>query len=147
LTCALPAYADDAIDFQVVRLPKTVYSGYRVIRNINQWKSLASDATAPVVSSAIDFDRYTLLTAENGSKPTSGFALLFREIRNDPEPNKPSITAYLVELQPGSCPRLTELTHPTASVLIPKTDKSIRFVLTKAVSDCNTRAVVSYESR
>ena len=146
-----------SVDFQVIHLSGIRGSvvNYLAVRTQDEWikfwqtaslePTLAGDpppATAALRPSPpkIDFSRYTLLIAESGVKPSSGYTTIFESVRTVPAPTGKMVTSvHIVEIKPGSsCPRLTELSSSVSYALIPQTSNEIRFVVTKADSDCNT---------
>jgi hypothetical protein len=83
-----------------------------------------------------------LLLAETGVKPSSGYMSIFESVNAVPASmtgtpsNKMATTVHVIEMGPGNCPRLTQLTSSVSYALIPQTTNDIRFVVTKADSDC-----------
>jgi hypothetical protein len=53
-----------------------------------------------------------------------------------PSPNKMTTTVHVIEMSPGNCPVLTSLMSSVSYALIPQTTNEIRFVVTKADSNC-----------
>jgi len=143
------------IDFQVIH-----FSGirgsvvkYLAVRTQDEWlkfwqsgslePTLAGDP--PPVTTAprppppnVDFTRYIMLIAESGVKPSSGYTTIFESVRTVPAPTGKMVTSvHIVEINPGpSCPRLTELSSSVSYALIPQTTNEIRFVTSKAESNC-----------
>jgi hypothetical protein len=96
-----------------------------------------SSATAPSLPD-IDFDHYTLIVANAGSKPSSGFGVAITAVWV-----KDTVNVSVLETIPGvNCPRATELTHAEAFALIPNTHLPIRFNIMTAVVDCNAHRSV-----
>jgi hypothetical protein len=80
-----------------------------------------------------------LLVAESGVKPSSGYSTIFESVRTAPGPTgKPVTSVHIVEIERGLCPRLTQLTSSVSYALIPQTTNEIRFVVTKAASNCDS---------
>jgi hypothetical protein len=133
------------INFQVIHLPRAPNLSekpYIAIRSAEQWAGmwhLPSKFVNKTSSSppSIDFGHFILLIASTGVKPSSGYSIVFTSVL-DSEPTHPqSITVNVLELDPGSCPVLAKLTGTTSYILIPQTNKRIRFVVSKADSNCN----------
>jgi hypothetical protein len=82
----------------------------------------------------IDFDHYTLIVANAGSKPSSGFGVAIIAVRI-----RDTVDVSVLETIPGNnCPRMTELTHTETFALIPETHLPIRSNIMTATVDCNT---------
>jgi hypothetical protein len=148
------ALADDGIDFQVIHLRVRPASGptYVAIRSREQWDALvkSSAPTAPVPvapPSTIDFDRYTLRITDAGGKPSGGYFIVFTSVRDLHGEAIPTITVFILDLGPGTCPRTADLTNPIAFALIPKTSQPIRFVVSNADSNCNSPRTTVGETR
>jgi hypothetical protein len=89
----------------------------------------------------IDFDRYTLLVAKAGVKPSGGFDVVFASLTD-----LSTLSVGVLETTPGhDCVSATVLIHPVAMALIPHTDKPISFRIATAVVDCSAHRAV--ESR
>jgi hypothetical protein len=133
------------VDFQVIHLPRAPNLSekpYVAIRSAEEWvgmwhrSSKSADKTSNSPPS-IDFGHFILLIADTGVKPSSGYSIVFTSVL-DSEPTHPqSMTVNVLELSPGSCPGLAMLTGETTYILIPKTNKRIRFVVSKADRNCN----------
>jgi hypothetical protein len=79
-----------------------------------------------------------LLIAETGVKPSSGYETIFESVNTAPDQSNKMVTSvHVVEMGPGNCPRMTQLTSSVSYALIPKTTNEIRFVVTKADSNCS----------
>jgi hypothetical protein len=155
LTVTAPAHAQaTSVDFQVIHFSGVRGSvvNYLAVRTQDEWikfwergslePTLAGDpppaTTAPrPPPPKIDFTRYILLIAETGVKPSSGYETIFESVNTAPDwSNKMVTSVHVIEMGPGDCPRLTQLTSSVSYALIPKTTNEIRFVVTKADSDC-----------
>jgi hypothetical protein len=147
------------IDFRVVHfsaVPLASGDKYFAIRSPSEWTrlwrpgvndpvqsppSLLSNSrgdSGPSVPPNIDFDHFTLLVANSGGKPSGGYKTIFTSVTKSAQ----GTSVQVLEIAPGSCPRLTVLTSSFAYALIPKTKGSIKFIVSKAESDCNTPAEV-----
>ena len=149
--------AEGLVDFTVINLWQTKHAddfrfctgsdpsipGYIAIHSRNEWKEHCGgrhgEAVA-IIGPNIDFHRYTLLVANAGVKPSSGYSLVFRLVRE----TSAAVSVDIVELKPGpSCPVLTEIVPSLqAYALIPETSKPIRFSVSRALVDCNFRSTV-----
>jgi hypothetical protein len=147
-------------DFQVIHLSGIRGSivKYVAVRTQDEWTkfwqsgslepTLGGDpppaTTAPAPQPPkIDFSRFTLLVAESGVKPSSGYSTLFESVRTAPGPTgKPVTSVHIVEIAPGLCPRLTQLTSSVSYALIPQTTNEIRFVISKAENNCAASAQI-----
>jgi hypothetical protein len=85
----------------------------------------------------IDFKKFILLIANTGVKPSSGYKIIFDSLDTTPAaPNKMATTVHLIEMTPGNCPAFAHLEGSVSYALIPQTTNEIRFVITKADSNC-----------
>jgi hypothetical protein len=143
-----------SIDFQVIHLSGVRGSvvNYLAVRSQEDWikfwergslePTLSGDpqlATAPrPPPPKIDFRRFILLIAETGVKPSSGYLDLFDSVRTVPAPSDKMVTSvHIIEIGPGNCPRMTQLTSSVSYALIPHTTNDIHFSVTKADSNCS----------
>jgi hypothetical protein len=137
------------IDFQVIHLPRTPAPAeqYAAIRTQEAWAALWSGHSklpnAPPIPN-IDFKHCILLIAHTGVKPSSGYLNVFTSVDASPasmvgaQPSKNPVTSvHIVEIGPGSCPALAALMGTVSYALIPQTTNEIRFIISKADSDCN----------
>jgi len=142
------------VDFQVIHLSGVRGSvvKYLAVRTQDEWikfwqsgslePTLAGDpppaTTAPrPTPPKIDFTRFILLIAETGVKPSSGYLDLFESVRTVPAPSdKIVISVHIIEVGPGNCPRMTQLTSSVSYALIPQTTNEVRFTITKADTYC-----------
>jgi hypothetical protein len=136
------------VDFQVIhiRLQRFPDEHYAVIRTPEAWAALwptnPKDPNAAPIPN-IDFKRFILLIANTGVKPSSGYMNVFASVDTVPDPmtaappsNKPVTLVHVVEIGPGNCPVLTQLTSSISYALIPQTTNEIRFQVSKADGDC-----------
>ena len=130
------------IDFRVVHLPRTPAAAehYVAIRTQEAWAALRSGYSklpnAPSIPK-IDFKQFILLIANTGVKPSSGYKIIFDSVDVAPAPsNKMATTVHVIEMTPGNCPALAHLADSASYALIPQTTNEIRFVITKADSNC-----------
>lgn len=147
------ASAVTPFNYQVVELPGVPYFDKPVhvaIRTREEWLSftkLRGDWPEPPPSipgqhitpaprqpiSEIDFHQYSLIVVGIGA--TTGYQLAVSEIRDMPD----EVWVRYAVLRPGpNCAVAQEIGHPSLSILIPKTRKSIRFHETAAVMDCSS---------
>jgi hypothetical protein len=137
------------IDFQVIHLPRLQRlpdAQYVAIRTPEAWAAVwpenAKDSNAAPIPN-IDFKHYILLIANTGVKPSSGYRNVLTSVNSSPAfmagegpSNKPLTSVYIVEIGPGSCPRIPEIGASVSYALIPQATNEIRFVITKAARDC-----------
>jgi hypothetical protein len=132
------------IDFQVINLPRLqLYpeANCVAIRTPGEWAALWPDNAAPIPK--IDFKHFILLIASTGVKPSSGYSSIFLSVDSlsasmaGPTASKKDVTTiHILELRPGNCPVLTALMSSVSYALIPQTTNEIRFVVSKADSNC-----------
>jgi hypothetical protein len=156
--------ADDRLDFRVIhpihgRLSEAPsYFAIRSRKELVAWwngqESRPQSPPAPAKLNAppspataqslgdIDFDRYTLIVANAGSKPSSGFGVAITSVLV-----RDTVSVSVLETVPGvNCPRLTELTHAESFALIPNTKLPIRFFIITATVDCNAHRTAEAKS-
>jgi hypothetical protein len=130
------------IDFQVIHLPRTpaVADHYVAIRTQEAWAALwtenGKNPNAPPIPQ-IDFKHFILLIAQTGVKPSSGYSNIFTSV--DTGPNKMVTNVHVIEMGPGNCPAMAHLADSVSYALIPQTTNEIRFVVSKADSNCSTQ--------
>ena len=130
------------IDFQVIHLPRQLGlpdAPYVAIRTQEAWDTLwperSKNPNAQPIPK-IDFKHFILLIANTGVKPSSGYSNVFTSV--DTGPNEMLTTVHIIELTPGNCPAMAALMGSVSYALIPQTTNEIRFVVTKADSNCST---------
>jgi hypothetical protein len=155
------AQLPSSVDFQVIHLTGIRGSAvnYLAIRSQNDWnKFWQLGSVEPTLSGdpppttttprpplpKIDFKRYILLIAETGVKPSSRYENVFESVQTapasmrGPPSDKMATIVHVIEMRPGNCPVLTELTSSVSYALIPQTTNEIRFSISRADSDCTT---------
>jgi hypothetical protein len=119
---------------------------YYVIHSQSEWSAYwvpffkpLSEAGAviapypPIPDPPIDFSKFTLLIASTETKPTGGYSLEFASILDD----EAALIVSLVETIPGKlCGLTTIITKPTASALVERTSKPIRFQVSTVTHEC-----------
>jgi PrcB C-terminal len=153
LICS-PLSAMTTIDFQVVDLrgvPRFRDPVYLAIRTRDEWISftklrgedppqpptvpgqILTPIPQPPVSE-IDFDRYSLLVIGIGGR--TGYSVSVQQVR---EMGNELWVQYVV-LRPGNdCAVAQVYVHPYVTVLIPQTNKPVRFNEVAAAIDCSDR--------
>jgi hypothetical protein len=87
----------------------------------------------PIPEPPIDFDKFTLVVASSGTKPTGGYSIKIESIRDD----ESALVVILVETVPGkTCATTQTFTRPTAMALIPRTTKQVEFEVSTTTFDC-----------
>jgi hypothetical protein len=137
------------IDFQVIHLPRQQRlpdAQYVAIRTPGAWNTLwPANSKDPIARPIpkIDLKHFILLIADTGVKRSSGYSSIFLSVDclpsavSGPVPSKRDVTTvHILELAPGNCPRLAALMGSVSYALIPRTTNEIRFVVTKADSNC-----------
>jgi hypothetical protein len=145
LVVAAPVQAQvQHIDFQVIHMPRhrgLPEAPYVAIRTVEAWDALwpesSTNPNAPPIPK-IDFTKFILLIAQTGVRPSSGYKIIFDSVDVAPAAsNKMATTVHIVEMAPGNCPALAHLADSVSYALIPQTTNEIRFIVSKADSDCN----------
>ena len=110
---------------------------YKAVRSKAEWTKLRRSDSDPVNN--VDFDRSMALVASPGTKPNSGYGVMFKAIWEFAD----RLEVSVLELESGEgCVALAVLTHPTATVLIPASNKRVVFEVTKAVENCTTSKTI-----
>lgn len=87
----------------------------------------------PIPEPVIDFNKFTLLIASAGTKPTGGYSIEFASIRDEGT----KLVATVLETVPGIHCALTQTsTRPTATALIARTTKPIKFEVSTTTHEC-----------
>jgi hypothetical protein len=114
----------------------------RAVRSQKEWSALwqpfdANSSSKPrTVPFEVNFAKYTVLLAALGTRPSGGYTVIIRNARDDGT----VIHVSVLEVRPRgkNCAVPTELTYPTTAVLIPHTEKAIRFEMASADLDCTS---------
>jgi hypothetical protein len=138
-----------SIDFQVINLPLTIRltdEHYVAIRTPAAWAALWPKNSKTIDGEpipSIDFSRSILLIAQTGVKGSSGYSNVFTSVKALPASmtevttsNRMVTQVHIIEISPGNCPRMPELSNSIAHALIPQTTNEIRFIVTKADTNC-----------
>ena len=118
---------------------------FRTVRSQKEWDDLLPQlAVQPSKGDsshapAIDFEKFMVLVAALGSRPSGGFSVLIQGAFD----NGRTIEVYVLEVRPGpDCTVITAITHPIAIALIPRSDRPVRFQIDTADVNCKaTRSV------
>lgn len=107
-----------------------------VIRNegewLGQWRRITS-RRSPSALPEVDFGRDMLLLAALGTKPTGGYGITIRRVVDLGD----ALEVHVVRTSPGPrCGVTAALTEPVDIVLVPATDKRVRWVAHDMVRDC-----------
>jgi hypothetical protein len=142
---------DGKIDFQILPLPgNLVLSEDRanfVIRSAQDWNAWidnSSEVTGAEPIPAIDFERYTLLVSNAGSKARGPVVVKFDSIIDTGS----EVRVHVSISSPESCPRAPESGRNAAMALIPHTDKPIQFDVSNVTSGiiCPSKDAAEYDS-
>jgi hypothetical protein len=110
---------------------------YMAVRSKAEWTKLRRPDSDPV--NTVDFGRSMALVASPGKKPNSGYGVMFKAISEFAD----RLEVSVLELELGEgCIALAVLSHPTATVLIPASNKRVVFQVTKAVENCTTSKTI-----
>jgi len=139
LVAAGPARAQvTPIDFQVIHLPRQyglLNAPYVAIHTQEAWAAQWPESSKnPNPIPKIDFNKFILLIANTGVTPSSGYSNIFTSV--DTGPNKIVTNVHVIEMGPGNCPAMAHLADSVSYALIRQTTNEIRFVITKADSNC-----------
>jgi len=105
---------------------------YKAVRSRAEWAKLWRSDSEPVNN--LDFDRSMALVASPGTKPNSGYGVMFKGIWE-------LATGWRCPYRNWTWAKVVlpaVLSHPTATVLIPASNKRVVFQVTKAVENCTT---------
>jgi len=122
---------------------------FRAVRSEKEWDDLSAQlvlqpSKGDVHAPGIDFEKFTVLVAALGSRPTGGFSVLVQGAFD----NGRTIEVYVLEVRPGpDCTVITTVTHPIAIALIPRSDRPVRFQVDTADVNCKaTRSIAEGRS-
>jgi hypothetical protein len=112
---------------------------FLVIRAPQQWAKFSSESQ--IKGPDIDFNRFTLVIAATGQKGSSGFSVVVSSVEDAPIETTEQVgrvtQVSILDVGPGSCPRLTEMARAVAVfALIAKKDQRVRFSIRKVGFDC-----------
>jgi hypothetical protein len=137
------------IDFQVIHVTgrfAPTEPTFEVIRSPDSWAHFRKDAQ--VEGPGIDFKRFSLVIAATGQHGSSGFSVAISSVQeasnSTQDPAAPATVVSVLDVGPGSCPRLTETTRVEAVfALIPKRDQKVHFRIQKVGVDCTVQSTYS----
>jgi hypothetical protein len=109
---------------------------FRVVRSLKEWNALNLNSRQESTPIDVDFTKYTLLVAALGTRPSGGYTVTIRDARDDGS----VVHVSVLEVRPRGpdCTVTAILTYPTTAVLIPRTDKAVRFEIESADLDCSS---------
>jgi hypothetical protein len=127
-----------------LRYPRFYTETFRVVRSQQEWKALWQPAVSNPSSNLgpegaspdVDFSKYTVLIAALGSRGSGGYTVTIRNARDDGT----VIQVSVLEVRPRgpACAVTTEISYPATAVLIPRTNKPVRFEMASADLDCTS---------
>jgi PrcB C-terminal len=127
-----------------LRYPASTMETFRVVRSLGEWNALWQPSVSNPSSMPrreswpidVDFTKYTLLLVALGTRPSGGFTVTIRDARDDGT----VVHVSVLEVRPRGpdCAVTAALTYPTTAVLIPRTDKAVRFEIESADLDCRS---------
>jgi hypothetical protein len=137
------------IDFQIIHVTgrfSPTDPTFEVIRSPDRWAQFRKDAQ--IEGPGIDFKRFSLVIVATGQHGSSGFSVVISSVQetsnNTPEPAAPATIVSVIDVGPGSCPRLTEMTRVEAVfALIPRSDQMVHFRIQKVGVDCTVKSPYS----
>jgi hypothetical protein len=137
------------IDFQIIHITgrfAPTEPTFEVIRSPDRWAQFRKDAQ--VEGPGIDFKRFSLVIAATGQHGSSGFSVAISSVQEasstTQDPTAPATVVSVLDVGPGSCPRLTEMTRVEAVfALIPKSDQKVHFRIQKVGVDCTVQSPYS----
>jgi PrcB C-terminal len=122
--------------------PRFYIETFRAVRSQKEWKALwqqsdhSGNPNPDSTSPGIDFTKYTVLIAALGTRGSGGYTVTIRNARDDGA----VIHVSVLEVRPRgpACAVTTEISYPSTAVLIPRTDRAVRFEVTSADLDCTS---------
>jgi len=136
---------------KITSLPGLGYPGqtvhtesFHVVRSLKEWNDLSLSSVSNGSSTSreqsltidVDFAKYTLLLVALGTRPSGGYAVTIQDARDDGT----VVHVSVLEVRPRGpeCAATAIMTHPTTAVLIPRTNKAVRFEIESADLDCRS---------
>jgi PrcB C-terminal len=125
--------------------PRFYTETFRAVRSQKEWTALWQQARsnpsgypdpASISSPGVDFTKYTVLVAALGTRGSGGYTVTIRNARDDGA----VIHVSVLEVRPRgpACAVTTEISYPSTAVLIPRTDRAVRFEMASADLDCTS---------
>jgi hypothetical protein len=137
-------HASDLISHTVILLPddpQNEETWTQTINNQEDWETFFYARTSRVqyeqsqapIAPEFDFEKYQVLAGGLGVKPSSGYTLSVESVSE----LENTIDVHVINIEPGSdCFRfLQQLTYPSVTVLIKKTNKPFRFFVTHLINE------------
>ena len=104
------------IDFQIIHVTARFAPTdptFEVIRSPDRWAQFRKDAQ--IEGPGIDFKRFSLVIVATGQHGSSGYSVVIYSVQETSnstrEPAAPATIVSVLDVGPGSCPRLTEITR------------------------------------
>ena len=139
-----PSQSADFFSYSVLRLPAAPEINkpwVKFISNQSEWEAYFYATTAAItypqsmapVAPVLDFERYQLISGGLGVRPTGGYYLAIEsvfELEN-------AMFIHVLDVRPGSaCVVSFAFTNPSITFLVKKTDKPIKFTVSKLINQC-----------
>lgn len=127
-----------ALGFETLKdsvLPEKTTAGNFQLDNEEDWKKMWQQQTAkePKEGSGIDFSKDTVLAVLDGSKDSSGYEILIKQVVE----TKEKIKVFVEKAVPGdSCRFAKALSNPYHLVKLPKLHKEVVFVIKNKTVNC-----------
>ena len=148
IACCAPVQAvEPPAQFEIHRLDEDMDGSWRFnshlneparldIRSESEWRDfwrelIARQGHSPVP--AVDFDREMILVAAMGARPTGGYRIEILSVADDGR----EIVVRVAETSPGRrCGTIQAVTEPADIVRVPRSNKPIRWLEERRVTDC-----------
>jgi PrcB C-terminal len=130
-------------DGQTLRLSLPTET-FRAVRSQQEWNGLwqlstpnqARQADEGASPAGVDFTNTMMLVIALGTRPSAGYSVIIQNAFDDGT----VIHVDVLEVRPGaSCSSISVVAHPFSIVLVPQSVRPIKFEVSTADLDCNTK--------
>lgn len=113
----------------------------RIIESQEEWESFFNEPLAYMFMSpadvptapVIDFSQYQIVTGGLGVQDSGGYRLLVEEV----EETNNEIIIHTLMIKPSAvCGIPEDISYPSATILVERTDKPFRFSLSQLLDEC-----------
>lgn len=145
MSLASPVYSADVFSHTVLSMPYDLDNDkpwVKVIKNQQEWEAYFYSTTAAItypvgeasVAPKLDFNHYQVIAGGLGTRISGGYALSIQSVHI----SETAMTLHVLDITPGvQCLVTMGITQPTVTVMVKKTDKPIRYIISDVVAPCS----------
>jgi len=140
----VPAQSAEFFSHAVLTLPGDIgvdQPWVKIIRNQSDWESHFYASTAAItypesmapIAPVLDFENYQVISGGLGARSSGGYYIAIESVHE----LESAVFIHVLDVGPGAgCTVSFWLTNPSITFLVKKTDKPIKFTVSKLINQC-----------